>query len=455
VPTPLDWLVPLQPDHPALAWDPRVLPRRYLTHDIPGIGGRLKARPEDFLVEEIPAYHPSGQGEHLFLMVQKTGLSTFQMLGVIARHFRVKTHHLGYAGLKDKQAITRQVVSVHIPGRTAADFPSLQHPKIAILWAEMHENKLRRGHLKGNRFSIRVRDVDPAKVLTAKRVFDRLTRTGVPNRLGEQRFGRCANNHIIGRAMIQGDAATALRELLLPAGDDRPEHARQRELILAGDFEGALRTLPEGAPTERDALWALARGATPEQALLSINAQSRAFFASSFQSAVFNELLEQRLAADTLDTLGPGDIAFKHDNGACFAVDDAALADPDTADRLKGLAISPSGPMWGTRMTRAAGEVAQREAAALAGVGVDEAMIERFVQRAGQPIPGERRAYRIPIKFPEYEGGSDEFGPFVRCAFELPPGAFATVALRELMKPEALAGSTPASSALAMGDAFD
>ena len=145
----------------------------YLTADVPGIGGVIKQRPEDFLVEEIPLYEPCGEGEHIYLMVEKRHMPTFEAMGVVANHFGVRHEAVGYAGLKDKHAVTRQVLSVHAPGKRPEDFPMIQHDRMAVLWADLHTNKLRQGHLKGNRFSIKVRSTDMSKALHAKRVLDR------------------------------------------------------------------------------------------------------------------------------------------------------------------------------------------------------------------------------------------------------------------------------------------
>jgi tRNA pseudouridine13 synthase len=131
----------------------------------------------------------------------------------------------------------------------------------------------------------------------------------------------------------------------------------------------------------------------------------------------------------------PGDLAFKHDNGAVFKVDEQTAAAPETVERLKGRAISPSGPMWGPGMTRAEGAPGEREAAALAAAGVTEAHFEAWKKHTGRTIPGERRPLRVPVVDPEVEGGVDEHGAYVRCAFELPRGAFATTVLREVIKP--------------------
>ena len=186
--------------------DPRAASGVYLTADLPGVGGAIKQRPEDFLVEELPLYEPAGEGEHLYLFVEKRGLSTTELVGVVARAFGVRPGDIGYAGMKDKQAITRQLLSIHLPGKAgeAAPMPEINHERVGVLWADRHANKLRRGHLKGNRFSIKIRGVDIGKVRAATSALRRLAATGAPNRAGEQRFGAHQNNHRIGRLDLLG-----------------------------------------------------------------------------------------------------------------------------------------------------------------------------------------------------------------------------------------------------------
>ncbi len=420
---------------------PHFTPARYLTADIPGIGGVLRQRPEDFLVDEVPAYQPSGEGEHIYMLVQKRGMATMEVVRVLAKHFGVRPGDVGYAGLKDKKAVTRQVFSVHTPGKKPEDFPSLQHDKVAILWVDLHANKLRRGHLKGNRFSIRVRGVPISGAFAALKVLRRLENVGVPNRFGAQRFGAIGNNHLIGRAILLCDAQGALNELLGPAsmrdpaGGPDPSHQRAgRSLFAEGKYAQMLEVLPYNAEPERRVLRALLAGDSPAQALRAIDPFARQFYLSGVQSAVFNDLLDQRLLAGTLDQLHEGDVAFKHDSGAAFSVDQVALASGDLAGRLQRLEISPSGPLWGSALKRAGGLVDERELAALARLGLTPEHLDRYVQSSGDELKGARRAMRAPLLYPEVEAGADEHGPYVRCGFELPPGAFATTVMDEVMK---------------------
>lgn len=415
--------------------NPGIKPQHYVSAEVPGLGGVIKQRPEDFLVDEQPLYQPSGEGEHIYMLVQKKMMSTLEMIGIIAKHFGVSRKDVGFAGLKDKHAITRQVVSIYAPGKKIEDFPMLQHESLGVLWADYHNNKLRPGHLRGNRFSIRIRNVEPTKVRDALRVMNILKRTGVPNRFGEQRFGMLANNHLIGRAIICGDWDVAVRELLGPNAQHPEFNADARRLFTEGKYREAIVAYPLQATIETRVLNALSQGKDARRAFQVLDETSIRFYLSAFQSAVFNAVLDDRLARNTLGTLAVGDVAIKHENGAVFAIDEPTLADPETQPRLAAFEISPSGPMWGTRMLQGTGECANAERRALEAAGVTLAQLEAFDQSSRYPLEGKRRPLRVPLIDPEVEGGVDEHGPYVRCAFELPKGSFATVAMREVMKP--------------------
>lgn len=367
------------------------------------------------------------------------------MVAIVARHFGVRPGAIGYAGMKDKLAVTRQVISIHTPGRDLSEFPELVHDRVSVLWADHHANKLRRGHLRSNRFSIKIRGVSLGQVRAASAALTRLAEVGAPNRAGEQRFGAHQNNHRIGRFDLLGRAQEAIDELLGPDEDSAVEFDREmRRLYAAGDIAGALEACPRMMRNERAALRALASGASAERAMNAIDPTQRRFWVSAFQSAVFNRVLDERVEAGSLNRLAPGDIAWKHANGAIFDVDEETIAAPDTAERLARIEISPSGPMWGAEMRCAKGDVERAEIAALEETGVSLEAIDAFTRRTRQAMTGTRRALRVPITDPQVEAGGDEHGPYIRCAFELPPGAFATVVLREIMKPEQTGAATAA-----------
>src|SRR5690349_11123789 len=116
----------------------------YLTRDFPGIGGVIKQRPEDFFVQEMPLYEPSGEGEHVYCELQKIGTTTFELVDQLSRALRVPARDIGYAGLKDAHAISRQVFS--ILGTTEQAVMNLHLPDVQVMWAARHGNKLRLGH---------------------------------------------------------------------------------------------------------------------------------------------------------------------------------------------------------------------------------------------------------------------------------------------------------------------
>ncbi|MCH7813494.1 MAG: tRNA pseudouridine(13) synthase TruD, partial [Planctomycetes bacterium] len=174
----------------------------YQTADSPGIGGRIKTEARDFRVEELPLYRPSGTGTHTYFGIEKTGLTTQQAVSRLAAALGKRPRDVGYAGLKDARAVTCQTLSVeHVdPQRVER----LDLPGIRIQWVDRHTNKLKLGHLAGNRFLIKIREVADPSLPGVEAVLAALTRRGLPNYFGPQRFGRRGDNAAIGRAALQG-----------------------------------------------------------------------------------------------------------------------------------------------------------------------------------------------------------------------------------------------------------
>lgn len=412
----------------------------YLTADIPGTGGVIKQRPEDFLVEEQPLYPPAATGEHLYLFVEKRLRSTTDVVHKLARVFHVRRGDVGYAGLKDKHAVTRQLFSIWLPrpGDEQAVVPKVEDDHIKVLWSARHLNKLRRGHLTGNRFAIRIRGVDPGVVTDAKRVLDRLAVTGVPNFFGEQRFGYRHVNHRLGRLLLLGRWQEML-DLMLghPLEYDHAPTRAAREAYERRDYTAALELLPRHLHTDRQALDVLRQGKTAQEAVMAIDVQHRGFLLSALQSMVFNRVLQRRLygpAAPGIGCLVEGDLAWLHAKQAVFAVD-RPTADKENAPggRVPSLEVSPSGPMWASGMTRAGGVVWQWERDALEEEGVTESAWENIAQSMPE---GARRSMRTTLRDPRVSSGADEHGPYVQVSFELPRGSFATVVLQEIIKPQ-------------------
>ncbi|MBU0552529.1 tRNA pseudouridine(13) synthase TruD [Myxococcota bacterium] len=160
-----------------------MIPPTWLTHDLDGLGGQLTGRVEDFIVEEIPAYLPSGEGEHHYVFARKRGLTTEQLKQILANAAGVNPKALGVAGRKDKWAITTQWISLPVAPVAPDD------DRIELLEIGRHRNKLKTGHLKGNRFRIRLAGVHPEAEARLPALLERL-KGGMPNYFGAQRFGR-------------------------------------------------------------------------------------------------------------------------------------------------------------------------------------------------------------------------------------------------------------------------
>ena len=289
-------------------------PLPYATAGCPGSGGRLKVAPEDFRVDELPAYLPAGAGPHLYLHVEKRGRTTRDVIRALARILGVGERDAGYAGLKDRAAVTTQWLS--FPVARDPDAASLQGEGFRVLAASRHQNKLRPGHARGNAFQVVVRGGDLG---AAQACAGALARAGLPNFFGPQRFGQDGANAALGRALLSPDPPPEARRA-----------ARDRFL--------------------------------------------RRFALSALQSELFNGWLAERMADGLLAVALAGDVLKKLESGGVFVCEVPELDGP----RGAAFELSPAGPMFGHQLRpRSAGVPAEREARVLAAAGLALADFER------------------------------------------------------------------------------
>jgi tRNA pseudouridine13 synthase len=171
-------------------------------HGGPAGRARIRVRPEDFAVVEDIGYRPSGHGEHLWLDVEKRGLNTMDVAARLAERAGITARHVGFAGLKDRNAVTRQPFTLHLPGARDPDVSAWSDGRMQVLAATRHDRKIRRGRLAGNRFELVLRDVRGDPEIIAARLA-RIAERGVPNAFGEQRFG--GNNVARAYALFRGE----------------------------------------------------------------------------------------------------------------------------------------------------------------------------------------------------------------------------------------------------------
>ena len=338
--------------------------------------GIIKQTPEDFVVDEIPAYAPSGEGPHVFVRFTKRGMTTDAALRALASALGADAREAGSAGMKDRWAVTTQSVSLQTPrGETSAAFAEraagVAIAGITVHEAKPHANKLKPGHLVGNRFTIAVRGMARGAIADVTASLERVAREGLPNAFGAQRFGR------------GGDNAARARAWLGPGGgrERAPRDPRMRRL-----------------------LW------------------------SSLQSEIFNAVLAARVEDGTWATPLEGDLLKRRTSGGLFVCADVQ------ADRTRAVEgeVSPTGPIVGVKMRApegAPGELERAITARLLGDGFDLAATRRLGE-------GSRRALRLwveDLKVETIDAGPDDAGreeeASLRVYFVLPKGAYATTVL--------------------------
>ncbi len=180
------------------------------TADLPGVGGKIRVRNEDFEVEEVPSYEPCGSGDHLYLWVEKRGMAPEFFARTIAQKLGISPGAVGTAGLKDRHAITRQWVSV--PKECEPNIGKLDGETMRVLKNGRHTNKLKPGHLRGNRFKILIRDAN--RDVSIEAILDRIRTQGLPNFYGPQRFGRDGSTVDLGWQCLAGKAPRRIRPFL-------------------------------------------------------------------------------------------------------------------------------------------------------------------------------------------------------------------------------------------------
>jgi tRNA pseudouridine13 synthase len=393
----------------------------YLTALIPGIGGSIKESPDDFHVEEIPSYLPCGSGEHCYLTIEKRGITTLEAIHRIAHALKVPERDIGYAGMKDAVGVTRQTISIQwlAPEKALA----LELEGIKVISAARHSNKLKLGHLKGNRFHIVIHGVAGDSAHQVPAVVDILNRRGVPNYFGYQRYGVQGNSHLIGIAMLRRNWRESVDRLI-----GEPDAVRDESWSAAitaycnGELEESLRIFPRHCRSERDVLQRLiARPGGYEKAFSVIHPRLKKLYLSAAQSFLFDQTVARRI--EHIDELMTGDLACKHVNGACFMVEDAALEQ----ERAAAFEVSASGPMFGCKMKRPEGEVWQLECDILEQAGVELAL---FDMPGGLRVEGKRRPLRVPVGDLVWSASGDS----VTVEFSLPKGSYATSLIREITK---------------------
>jgi len=173
--------------------------------------GEIKQSPKDFRVDEIPGFTPDGNGDHVYLTLEKKNLTTNDIVNRLVRFCGVKQRDIGFAGMKDKRAITSQVFSINLSGKDEPDWSLFESESISILDINRHIRKLKRGVLKGNRFNITINNIQ-GDTTDLVPILEKIKTQGVPNYFGAQRFGFDGSNLEKSWRLLNGDLKNVKRD---------------------------------------------------------------------------------------------------------------------------------------------------------------------------------------------------------------------------------------------------
>ncbi|MHB8634033.1 MAG: tRNA pseudouridine(13) synthase TruD [Thermoplasmatota archaeon] len=409
----------------------------YLT-DVPGVGGHLRSEPEDFQVLETgegPPRLPDGEtGPHTAARVRLRNWETNRFAGEAARRLGIHREQVGFAGMKDKRAVTEQWFTFRAP---VAAVQALALSDVQVLEAYPTRKAHFAGAHAGNRFVVRVRETGPDAHAAVESVAEVIRREGgVPNFFGPQRFGGAfrPTTHLVGRALVQADVKEAVRLYVgNPVATERSEAREARRAYEQQGPEAALALFPVQLDPERAILerlvrrpgdWRYALQALPHNLLL--------LFVHAYQSWLFNLILSARIEAGLgLRTAHVGDrVMGVGDDGVTSHLVGDANRGRVQREIDRGRAVLTA-PLIGLDVPLAEGAMGEIERAVLARHQVDPASF-RVREMPEVASAGRRRAILQEVQDLDVAWVGDD--PVF--SFGLGKGSYATVVLREFMKGE-------------------
>lgn len=348
------------------------------THPL-SLRAHFKAQPQDFLVDEQLGFDCSGDGEHVWVFIRKTGINTADAAQRLARAAGVSIREVSWSGLKDRLGVCRQWLSLQLPGRATPDFTSALSPELQIERIERNSRKLRRGSHHGNAFVIRLRNLQvrddamdfPTAWAALEQTLQRVQQHGVPNYFGEQRFG--FDN-------INKAQAWFLKQY-------RPRNPVERGLLL-----------------------------------------------SAARAAIFNAVLSERVSNATWNQYLDGDVMNLEGSASVFLPEHV---DELIQQRIAEQDIHPTGPLWGQitpRTLSSVGACADLETR----VAADYPLLATGLLK--HQVDAARRSLRLPVQALHYRllENQSPLGPDLELSFVLPAGTYATAVLHDLIEYQSL-----------------
>lgn len=399
-----------------------------------GIGGRIKERPEDFVVEEEPRLPAPGDGKHVIARVTATRWETNDLVEQLAARLDIPAGYIGFAGMKDKQAVTTQYMSFPVSMQRVR---SLDLPRVSIEVLYRSRRPIYRGQLAGNHFYVTIRGITGTERQAEATRRQLLTAGGFPNFFGVQRFGIVRPvTHLVGRHIVAGDFERAVMTYAatpMPGEDETCREVRQW-LEDTRDFEEALQRCPSRLNYERRLIKHMARQPGDwTGALQQLPDSLLQLFVHAYQSWLFNHMVSERLHRGiAVNEAVPGDVVLSMDRGAMQQQDGIPVSDRNVDKINRQIAkhrCLPSAALVGSEASLADGVMGDVERAVLDKEGISPG---DFTVAAMPSLSsrGLRRAILAPLTGLRMEMAGDT----ARLSFSLPKGCYATCLLREFMK---------------------
>lgn len=404
-----------------------------------GIGGTIRNQYEDFYVEEIPDLIPTGEGPNVWIWIEKIGRTTLDVVLDIARDLHIDRKRMGFAGMKDKKARTRQWICISNMD-SDEQFEQVkalsgQIYKTDFLKVIRGRKKLRMGQLKGNKFRILIRDIDDVEKSAeiASDILKQLEVTGVPNYFGWQRFGKPrTNTHLVGEALVENDLKKAVgRYIGNPTEEEHEENQKARKAYDDEDLEKSLELMGKGMRYEKMMIRELIKDSKKgeltdksyKNALHALPKPLQRMFVHAYQSFLFNAAVSKRVEMG-INKYIEGDIIINNEER--IVRDKTPEEYQELIDTFQ---VNPTSPLYGTKVPFAGGKVGEMEKSILDNYGLSKEDFEvPKMPRLGSH--GLRRSMRFQV----WDTSAIATDEGVLTEFSINKGSYATAVLREVMK---------------------
>lgn len=404
--------------------------------DTKGCGGLIRQSNEDFFVDEVPLHLPSGEGPNTWMHIEKNGRTTLDVVLDIARALHISRKRTGFAGMKDRSAITRQWLCIsNITPEELPDFDEILH-QVKVLEIKQNQKKLRMGQLRGNKFKINIRNTNnPSEDKeNAEDVLESLKITGVPNYYGYQRFGEVrSTTHLVGKCLVEGDIKKAVDTYIgNPNEEEHNQPYEARKLYDEGKLEEAYNLMPKSMRYEKSMIRELMiskdkHGEIVEKdyirAIESLPKPLKRMFVNAYESFLFNKIINER-AKIGINKYYDGDIIIDQEDHWVHDINVDTIQDD-----INSFKLNPTAPLFGSKVPLAEGKQGEIE---------KQVILEENIEKESFACPktpklgsnGVRRSIRFKIEDTHVE----ELDDGISVEFFIPRGCYATSVLREIMK---------------------